>query len=94
MFWKIGDAGFGHAGSVALHFANDEDNNSVAASVAYYPGCSKLEKAMNGLFGDRRNFDDPKIHTKRQVSVHEKNQRFFCLVSALMSIKEQLFLRK
>ena len=58
-FGKIGFIGFSHGGSLALHLANDESNNSVAASVAYYPGCNKWAKSIKGLFGDRRSFDNP-----------------------------------
>jgi dienelactone hydrolase len=58
---KIGYVGFSHGGSLALHLANDEANNVVSASVAYYPGCSKWSKSKKGLFGDRRSFDQPRI---------------------------------
>jgi dienelactone hydrolase len=65
---KIGYVGFSHGGSLALHLANDEANNSVAASVAYYPNCNKWVKSKKGLFGDRRSFDQPKIPTTMMLA--------------------------
>ena len=60
---RIGYVGFSHGGSLALHLANDVKNKSIAAAVAYYPGCSKWHKSIKSLFGDRRSFDHPKIPT-------------------------------
>lgn len=58
---KFGYVGFSHGGALALHLANDDQNNSIAASVAYYPNCSKWAKSIKSVFGDRRSFDNPRI---------------------------------